>query len=39
VSSFVVELDKAGIGSTVDLTVMRDEKKRHVKVQIIDVGQ
>jgi 2-alkenal reductase len=39
VSSFVVELDNAGIGSTVDLTVVREEKKRHVKVRVIDVGQ
>jgi 2-alkenal reductase len=39
VSTFVVELDKAGIGSTVDLTVVRDEKKRHVKVEVIDLAQ
>jgi len=39
VSSFVVELDRAGIGSTVDLTVMRNERKRHVKVQVIDLAQ
>jgi 2-alkenal reductase len=38
-SSFVAELDKAGIGSTVDLTVVRDDKPRHVKVQVIDLQQ
>jgi len=37
VSSFVAELDRAGIGSLVDLTVVRDEKKRHVKVEVIDL--
>jgi 2-alkenal reductase len=36
-SSFVAELDRAGIGSTVDLTVARDDKQRHVKVQVIDL--
>jgi len=36
-SSFVAELDQAGIGSTVDLTVVRDEVQRHVKVQVIDL--
>ena len=39
VSSFVAELDRAGIGSLVDLTVVRDEKQRHVKVQVIDLQQ
>jgi len=38
-SSFVAELDRAGIGSTVDLTVVRDDKQRHVKVQVIDLQQ
>jgi S1-C subfamily serine protease len=38
-SSFVAELDRAGIGSTVDLTVVRDDKQRHVKVQVIDLKQ
>src|SRR2546425_416346 len=38
-SSFVAELDRAGIGSTVDLTVVRDDKPRHVKVQVIDLQQ
>ena len=37
VSTFVAELDRAGIGSTVDLTVVRDDKQRHVKVQVIDL--
>jgi 2-alkenal reductase len=38
-STFVVELDRAGIGSTVDLTVVRDDRKRHVKVQVMDLEQ
>jgi 2-alkenal reductase len=37
VSTFVVELDRAGIGNDVDLTVLRDKKERHVKVQVIDL--
>jgi 2-alkenal reductase len=37
VSTFVSELDRAGIGSTVDLTVVRDDKQRRVKVQVIDL--
>jgi 2-alkenal reductase len=37
-SSFVGELDKAGIDKTVELTVVRDGKKeRRVNVKIIDV--
>ena len=36
-SSFVAELDRAGIGATVDLTVVRDDKPRHVKVQVIEL--
>jgi 2-alkenal reductase len=38
-STFVAELDRAGIGSTVDLTVTRDDKRRHVKVQVMDLEQ
>jgi len=38
-SSFVAELDRAGIGTTVDLTVTREDKQRHVKVQVIDLEQ
>ncbi len=38
-SSFVGELDRAGIGNTVDLTVVRDDKRRHVKLQVIDLAQ
>lgn len=37
VSTFVAELDRAGIGSSVDLTVVRNERERHVKVQVIDL--
>jgi len=36
-STFVAELDRAGVGNTVDLTVVRDDKERHVKVQVIDL--
>jgi 2-alkenal reductase len=36
-SSFVAELDRAGIGNGVDLTVVRDDVQRHVKVQVIDL--
>lgn len=36
-SSFVGELDRAGIGSEVDLTVSRDGKERHVRVKVIDL--
>ncbi len=36
-STFVAELDRAGVGSTVDLTVVRDDKERHVKVDVIDL--
>ena len=36
-SSFVAELERAGIGNVVDLTVVRDEKPRHVKVEVIDL--
>ncbi len=36
-SSFVAELDRAGIGSEVDLDVRRDEHERHVRVQVIDL--
>jgi S1-C subfamily serine protease len=36
-SSFVAELDRAGIGSTVDLTVVRDDKPRHVSVQVVEL--
>jgi 2-alkenal reductase len=38
-STFVAELDRAGIGSTVDLTVTRNDKQRHVKVQVMDLEQ
>jgi 2-alkenal reductase len=38
-SSFVAELDRVGIGNTADLTVVRDDKERHVRVQVIDLQQ
>ncbi len=36
-SQLVVEFERSGIDSTVDLTVMRGERKRHVKVKIVDL--
>jgi 2-alkenal reductase len=36
-SSFVAELDRTGIGNSADLTVVRDDKERHVRVQVIDL--
>jgi 2-alkenal reductase len=36
-SQLVVEFERTGIDSTVDLTVIRGERKRHVKVKIIDL--
>jgi len=38
VSTFVAELDRAGVGSSVDLTVVRDDKQRHVQVRVIDLA-
>ena len=38
-SSFVAELDRAGIGNEIDLTVVRADKERHVKVQVIDLNR
>ena len=37
-SSFVAELDRAGIGNPVDLTVVRDDRQRHVQVKVIDLA-
>jgi 2-alkenal reductase len=36
-SGFVSELDKAGIGSTVELTVLRGKTERKVRVKVIDL--
>jgi 2-alkenal reductase len=36
-SSFVAELDRAGIGSTVELTVLRGRAERKVRVAVIDI--
>ncbi len=36
-SSFVAELDRAGIDSTVQLSVVRNGKERKVRVRIVDV--
>lgn len=36
-SSFVAELDRAGVDSTVQLTVVRDGKERRVAVKVVDL--
>ncbi len=36
-SNLVSELDRAGIGATVELTVLRDKVERKVRVQVIDL--
>jgi 2-alkenal reductase len=36
-SNFVAELDRAGVNSTVELTVVRGERERKVRVQVIDL--
>jgi len=37
VSQFAAELDRAGIGSNVELTVARGGKERRVRVRVIDL--
>ncbi len=39
VSDFVAELERAGIGATVDLTVSRSERERRVSVKVIDLRE
>ncbi|HET7863989.1 MAG TPA: PDZ domain-containing protein [Burkholderiaceae bacterium] len=36
-SQLIAEFERTGIDNTVELTVMRGERKRHVKVKIIDL--
>ncbi|HEU4621314.1 MAG TPA: trypsin-like peptidase domain-containing protein [Burkholderiaceae bacterium] len=36
-SAFGIEIERAGIGSTVNLTVMRDGEERNVEVKVIDL--
>jgi 2-alkenal reductase len=36
-STFVAELDRAGIGNQVELTVKRDNRERKVRVKVIDI--
>ena len=36
-STFVGELERAGIDSTVELTVRRGDRERRVKVKVIDL--
>jgi 2-alkenal reductase len=38
-STFVAELDRAGIDASVDLTVKRGERERKVKVKVIDLRE
>jgi len=36
--NFAAEIDRAGIGSTVELTVERDDQSRKVKVKVVDLA-
>ncbi|QJR11964.1 hypothetical protein DSM104443_03047 [Usitatibacter rugosus] len=36
--NFASEIDRAGIGSTVELTVERDDKPRKIKVKVVDLA-
>ncbi len=38
VTNFAAELDRAGVDSTAELTVIRDNKERKVRVRVVDVG-
>ncbi len=38
-SSFVAELARAGVDSPVELSVVRDDKERKVRVKVIEVGR
>lgn len=38
-SSFVSELERAGVNSTVELTVVRNERERKVRVKVIDLRE
>ncbi|MCA3219944.1 MAG: PDZ domain-containing protein, partial [Burkholderiales bacterium] len=38
VTSFASELDRAGVDSIAELTVVRDGKERKVPVRVVDVG-
>jgi 2-alkenal reductase len=38
-SGFVAELGRIGVDTVADLTVLRDDKERHVKVRVIEVGK
>ena len=38
-STFVAELDRAGIGNTVEITVQREGKPRKERVRVIDTQQ
>ena len=38
-STFVAELDRAGIGNTAELTLLRDGKERKERVRVIDASR
>lgn len=38
-STYFAELDRAGIGNTVELTILRDGRERKQRVRIIDINQ
>jgi len=38
-SSFVAELGRIGVDGSAELTVVRDDKERHVRVKVIEVGR
>jgi 2-alkenal reductase len=38
-SSFVAELGRIGVDASADLTVVRDDHERHVRVRVVEVGR
>jgi 2-alkenal reductase len=38
-SDFVGELARSGVDSVVELTVLRDDRERRVRVKVIEVGR
>jgi 2-alkenal reductase len=38
-SNFVAELGRIGVDGTADLAVVRDDKERHVRVRVVEVGR
>jgi 2-alkenal reductase len=37
-SNFVAELGRIGVGGVAELTVVRDERERRVRVRVVEVG-